>query len=83
MLGLPWNKSDDTLNVVTSNVEVANTKLRAALSQLAKIYDPLAGLVSPTTLLGKLLYREMCEANFTWDREFPEIFRKRWKEWCD
>ena len=80
-MGLPWNKSDDTLSVVTSNVDVANTK-RAALSQLAKIYDPL-GLVSPTTLLGKLLYREMCEANFTWDGEFPEIFRQRWKEWCD
>ena len=61
--------------------DVANTK-RAALSQLANIYDPL-GLVSPTTLLGKLLYREMCEANFTWDGEFPEIFRQRWKEWCD
>lgn len=81
LLGLPWNKSDDTLSVVTSNVDVANTK-RAALSQLAKVYDPL-GLVSPTTLLGKLLYREMCEANFTWDGEFPEIFRQRWKEWCD
>jgi hypothetical protein len=81
LLGLPWNKSDDTLSVVTSNVDVANTK-RAALSQLAKIYDPLC-LVSPTTLLGKLLYREICEANFTWDGEFPEIFRQRWKEWCD
>ena len=64
-----------------SIIEPATTK-RGALSQLAKIYDPL-GLVSPTTLPGKLLYREMCEANLAWDGEFPENLMKRWKDWYD
>ncbi|CAB4012528.1 Hypothetical predicted protein, partial [Paramuricea clavata] len=49
---------------------------------LAKVYDPL-GLVLSTTLPGKLLYREMCEANLVWDGEFPETLTKRWKEWYE
>ena len=62
-----------------SDEGMATTK-RTALSQLAKVYNPL-GLVSPTTLFGKLMYREMCEANFAWDGEFPETFNKRWEVW--
>ncbi len=81
LLGLPWDKTQDNLSVVTCNEKPATTK-RAALSQLAKVYDPL-GLVSPTTLFGKLLYREMCEAKFSWDVEFPEVFQKKWEEWCN
>ena len=49
-----------------------------APSQLVKVYNPL-GLVSPTTLPGKILHREICEANFAWDGEFPEELVKRWK----
>ena len=60
LLRLPWNKKEDTLSVDTVNKEPATTK-RSALSQLASVYDPL-GLISPTTLLGKVLYRKMCEA---------------------
>ena len=81
LLGLPWDKTQDNLSVVTCNEKPATTK-RAALSQLAKVYDPL-GLVSPTTLFGKLLYCEMCEAKFSWDVEFPEVFQKKWEEWCN
>jgi len=81
LLGLPWDKSQDTLSVVTIREEHATTK-RGALSQLAKVYDPL-GLVSPTTLPGKILYREICEANLAWDGEFPEDLMKRWKEWYE
>lgn len=49
---------------------------------MAKIYDPL-GLASPTTLCGKLLYREACELKIAWDRPLPENLTKklsRWKE---
>jgi hypothetical protein len=80
LLGLSWDKSQDTLSVTTNKEEPASTK--SALSQLAKVYDPL-GLVSPTTLPGKLLYREMCEENLAWDGEFPETLMKRWKEWYE
>ena len=81
LLGLPWDKSKDTLSVVATNKGCSTTK-RSGLSQLAKIYDPL-GWVSPTMLSGKVMFRETCEVNYTWDGEFPESFRKRWKDWYE
>ena len=47
----------DALSVETLRKTTTTTK-RAALSELAKVYDPL-GLISPTTLVAKQLYREM------------------------
>ena len=76
LLGLPWDKSKDTLSVETPRKTTTTTK-RAAL---AKVYDPL-GLISPTTLVAKQLYREMCEIKIPWDGELPESIKKRWEEW--
>ena len=56
LLGLPWDKSKDSLSVTMQQVDHGTTK-RSILSQLAKIYDPL-GLVSPMTLQGKK-FREL------------------------
>ena len=80
LFGLPWNKKEDTLSVDTANKEPATTK-RSALSQLASVYDPL-GLISPTTLLGKVLCRKMCEAHHSWDTELPVEIAKQWRDWC-
>jgi hypothetical protein len=79
LLGLPWNKIEDTVSIVTSPRKNIATK-REALSELAKIYDPL-GLVSPTTLIAKIHYREMCEAKLPWDGELCEAMKRRWEEW--
>ena len=65
LFGLPSNKKEDTLSVDTVKKEPATTK-RSAPSQLASVYDSL-GLISPTTLLEKVLYRKMCEAHHSWD----------------
>ena len=46
------------------------------------MYDPL-GLVSPTTLVAKLLYRDICDAKITWDGQLPDLLLKRWKDWRD
>ncbi|KAL9976916.1 hypothetical protein ACROYT_G014258 [Oculina patagonica] len=53
---------------------------RGILSQLAKIYDPL-GLVSPTTLCGKLIFRDVCERKLPWDVPIPIDLDKRWRKW--
>ena len=79
LLGLAWDKDKDTFKVGFHKDETISTK-RNALSQLAKIYDPL-GLASPTTLQGKILYREMCEINIAWDSELPAELKKQWIEW--
>ena len=33
-------------------------------------------------LLGKVLYRNMCEAHHSWDTELPVEIAKQWKDWC-
>ena len=65
LLGRPWDKSKDALSVETPGKTTTTTK-RAALYELAKVYNPL-GLISPTTLVTKQLYREMCEIKIPWD----------------
>ncbi len=77
--GLLWKKTEDTLTIPTLPKKNISTK-REALSEFAKVYDPL-GLVSPSTLIAKMLYREMCEAKLPWDGELNERFKQRWKEW--
>ena len=79
LLGLSWNKSEDTLSIEAAQTETITPK-REALSGLAKVYDPF-GLVSPATLVGKQLYRELCEAKCPWDGELTEQTKKRWEVW--
>ena len=81
LLGLPWNRKQDTLSVVLSK-EYDTTSKRGILSKLAKIYDPL-GLISPTTLIGKLIYRDVCDAKLPWDVNLPQPLEQRWKTWND
>ena len=52
LLGLPWDKVQDTLTVVFPAVTAELTK-RGVLANLAKVYDPL-GLVSLVMLEGKI-----------------------------
>ena len=81
LLGLPWDKLKDALSFETPRKTTTTTK-PAVLSELAKVHDPL-GLISPTTLVAKQLYREMCEIKIPWDGELPESTKKRWEEWQD
>jgi hypothetical protein len=67
LLGLPWNKVDDKIAVQFQKSEVSTPTKREVLSNIAKIYDPL-GVVSPTSLIGKLLYREICDRQIPWDK---------------
>ena len=79
LLGLKWDKEADTIEVTIPSDEVAPTK-RGILGKVARIYDPL-GLIAPTVLQGKLLYREACEQKCKWDSELPDELTKRWRKW--
>ena len=65
LLGLKWDKAADRLSVVFPRNECATTK-REVLRQLAKVYDPL-GLASPSTLLGKLIFSDICDSKIAWE----------------
>ena len=75
LLGLPWDKSADTSSVVIPT-KAAETTKRGTLQKHAKIYDPL-GLVSPITLQGKLIYREICLRKIGWDTELDEAKKNK------
>ncbi len=79
MLGLKWNKVEDTLTINFPEDDHPMTR-RGILGKLAKIYDPL-GLVSPLTLEGKLVYRAACESKTPWDAKLDDKLTQRWEKW--
>ena len=80
ILGLPWDKVNDTLSVSFPKGESKPPTKRETLSRLAKIYDPL-GLAFPITVQGKFIYRQICDAKLPWDAELEGNLRKRWVSW--
>ena len=82
LLGVPWNKAEDKIGVLfpESTSEEVATK-RTVLSRIASIFDPL-GIISPVSVLGKMIYRDICDCNLPWDEELPEELMIRWKKWC-
>eukprot|EP00794_Sanderia_malayensis_P005856 gene5856-biopygen4856 len=77
MLGLTWNKAEDSLGIAFPEKQAELTK-RGVLRNLASIYDPL-GIASPVTLLGKFVYRECCDQRLPWDKQLPEHISQMWK----
>ncbi len=53
---------------------------QSILGTLAKIYDPF-GPISPVTLAGKTLYREVCDLTNSWDELLPGTLQVNWKCW--
>ena len=76
LLGLPWNKEEDTL-AVTFTRDSAETSKREVSKSLASVFDPL-GVASPTQLVGKMIYREAYEQHLPSDAELPEKLEKQW-----
>ena len=79
MLGMVWNKTDDTLGVTFPEPCEQVTK-RGILRSLASVFDPL-GLVPLVTLTGKLIYQDACDQKLLWDTQPPENLLKRWRKW--
>ena len=81
ILDLGWNKRNDTLSVVTLTFK-KNHQLtkRNISSELASVYDP-TGLILPAHLIGKILYREMCESKIPWVESVPQTIKLKWEKW--
>ena len=79
VLGLKWDKHSDTLKDSFPSENIPATR-RCILRKLARIYDPL-GLVSPLTLEGKLIYRDVSDAKLPWDAGLSSIHLAKWQTW--
>ena len=76
LLGLPWNKKEDSL-AVSFKGDSAGTTKREVLKSVASVFDPL-GVASPTVLVGKRISREACDQRLPWDAVLPEQLDKQW-----
>ena len=80
LLGIAWNKKEDTLEIQAQREEVKPVTKRSILSQLSSIYDPL-GLISPTMVEGKRIYREACDEGIGWNAEVSNATARDWIKW--
>lgn len=78
-LGLAWNLSSDCFIFQEPNADVLFTR-RGILSKVNSIFDPI-GFLSPLTICGKMILREMCTRSPSWDDPLPEEHRDRWESW--
>ena len=53
---------------------------RNIVSELASVHDP-TGLILPAHLIGKILYREICESKIAWDESVPQTTKLKWEKW--
>ena len=84
VLGLPWNCKTDKLLIkfdgVLDGVEELSSTKRTVLKVAARLYDPL-GIVSPVTVLMKMLLQEICARNLDWDSPLPCDLENKWRRW--
>ena len=80
-LGITWNASDDTLHFSVDLPKKPPTR-RGILSMVSSLYDPL-GLLSPFTLKGKCILKQLCCDGISWDEVISEETEELWKEWKD
>ena len=87
LLGVSWNTQQDSIEFDFTNIlenskpdaKFAPTK-RQLLAELGRIYDVL-GLVSPFTLIAKVILQECFRRELAWDTILPIDLATRFKEW--
>ena len=79
ILGLGWNNASDTLFIIIPTCQQKSITKRNIISYVASIYNSL-GFISPSHVIGKAIYRELCNERVPWDAEVSVgLKRKTWK----
>lgn len=78
-LGISWNILTDTFTFQVQTDNKPYTR-RGVLSTVNSIFDPL-GFLSPVTIQGRSLLRELSMDNKDWDEPLPENQRAEWTKW--
>ncbi|XP_077552449.1 uncharacterized protein LOC144166823 [Haemaphysalis longicornis] len=85
VLGVSWNRIDDTLLISTGNVAAfINTKpttKRTLLQTFARIYDPL-GFLTPFTVRAKVIFQDLWKLRHPWDSPLQREQLTAWNAWC-
>ncbi len=82
ILGHKWDKREDTLEAQAESVNYEETPVtkRHILNGLGRVYDPL-GIISPTMVEGKHIYKEACDEKVGWNSEVSNKISKEWTKW--
>lgn len=83
VLGLVWDKNDDTLRLVVPSMEkIKNERItkRIILSYSHRVFDPL-GFVCPTMITPKLLLQQTWVSGSKWDDEVDVKIQNEFKKW--
>nr|CAH7734250.1 unnamed protein product [Callosobruchus chinensis] len=79
-LGLIWQPQRDVLLFKIQEQEGSvKSTMRAILSYIAQIYDPL-GLLGPCTIIAKILLQRLWLQNLTWDEPVPPEIQTLWAQ---
>jgi Pao retrotransposon peptidase/Family of unknown function (DUF5641)/Protein of unknown function (DUF1759)/Putative peptidase (DUF1758)/Integrase zinc binding domain len=83
ILGLSWDGKSDTFGITqpTSDCSSAVTK-RQVLSCISQMFDPL-GLISPVTVIAKMLMQEIWLKKIQWDERLPDDLLKKWSSFSN
>ncbi|GFY34118.1 integrase catalytic domain-containing protein [Trichonephila clavipes] len=82
LLGLLCDLDQDTLKCNLNYSGEGEISKRNVLAMVHKIFDPL-GILSPTTLLPKVLLQEAWILKLKWDDPLPENIQKIFRKWRD
>jgi len=79
-LGVTWDLEADAFkfNILLSGKK--GTTRRSILSEVNSIFDPL-GFLSPVTIEGKLILRDVVADTAGWDDYVSPILESRWRSW--
>ena len=76
-----WDKQRDTFKVEIPTESQPLTK-RNILKTLASIYQPL-GFISHVLLIGKILFRNLCDLRIPYDNEIPQEIENKGVKWIN
>ncbi|XP_037037370.1 uncharacterized protein LOC119075084 [Bradysia coprophila] len=81
VLGLKWNRKEDTLSC--SSLPSIPDKLtkRTLLAAINKVFDPL-GFLSPAMVSPKLVLQSTWDKGIDWDEELPKEMFIQYQKWC-
>lgn len=83
VLGMQWNTVSDDLrcNIKTNHQEITgNITKRDLLSITQQVFDPL-GIISPVTLVPKLIMQKAWLSNTGWDEPVSSQLKNEFNEW--
>lgn len=80
VLGILWNTTDDRFYFRAAAGDSASTiwTKRGILSKISRIFDPL-GLVTPITLIGKMIFQELWKTKQGWDEPVGGQLLQDWR----